>query len=1377
MKIKHKLVGGIGVCALLTAVAATVSIVSFQNIHRLMKATSLNLSSNISRQVSDYDLEKDLQKLLESIDKSTSLEELEKVRKKYLTLSKKEPDENILKLLKEIISSKESTIKIQGEIDSANRKFHKYHDEMHKIILTRVDDQAFDTEIMIDDYYSSIKEIFKKSKNLPNSDQKFSDKIDKTGKSTVKALNEIKAISSVYALINEVEAIINKGMYNTDSAFIKSFSYDLKDAFSNIRNNLKSINDQNSKQLLIDIHDMKNIAIFLLDKRIQLLHKQQQKAKTQALLIKEIHKQEIITLAQAKKLKSNTEKDLSDINKMITKNRDTLFFLGITAILIAIILAIKVRNNIINPLNNIVNQAEAIAVGELPDIMEVKTNDEIGALETSFNKIISNSRQLVSQAQHVAQGEYIVEIEPRSEKDSLSLALIQMTKALAEFNEKSKKQDWFKSGQARLNEEIRGDLKPSTLGKKILIFLANFLDAQVGALYSVDDKDDLMMLANYAYDKKQAKFNRKFKKGEGIVGQAAEEQRTFILDEIPENYIKIKTSTSEIVPKTIAVVPFIYNKKTYAVLELGFLHKLSDQQTAFLEKVGESIAIVLESAKARVRTIDLLGKTQQQSEELQAQQEELRVTNEELEEQTKALKNSESELQAQQEELRVTNEELEEQTKAIQIKNEELNNAKKELENRAKDLELASKYKSEFLANMSHELRTPLNSILILAQLLSENKSGQLSDKDLEFAKTIRNSGSDLLELINDILDLAKVEAGKLQMQIEKYPLANISDEMQRLFSQMAKDKNIEFSINIEPGLPEEIETDSQRLKQIIRNLLSNSFKFTKQGSITLRIFQPENIQLKRSGLLCEKSIGFSVSDTGIGIPLEKQAIIFEAFQQADGSTNRNFGGTGLGLSISREFASMLGGELQLESEPNNGTTFTLYLPNHLTTGKKKPAIKKNIQKEIEEDAKEKTAIVKSALKDRLEQTREMRKISDNKQVQIVDGEDKVLLIVEDDQNFSNVLVELAEEKGFKCLVAEDGETALEILQKQLPNAILLDIGLPGIDGYAVMDKIKENPRLKHIPVHFISGMEDKSNEAIKMGAVGFLAKPISPEKLNEAFKNISSAIAKPIKKILLVEDDKVQRESIKALLDSKELEIIESDSGENAIELFSACAFDSMILDLSLTDMSGFDLLRKLQGNKNLKKTPVIIYTGRDLTSEEHDELRAYSESIIVKGPNSPARLFDEVLLFLHHVESELPSEQKKKVPMVHDKETLFDGKKILLVDDDMRNVFALTSVLEMHNFKVCTAKNGQEGLAKVKSETPDIVLMDIMMPIMDGYQAMEEIRKDKANKKLPIIALTAKAMKGDREKCIDSGASDYLAKPVDTEKLISLLRVWLYQ
>jgi signal transduction histidine kinase/CheY-like chemotaxis protein len=842
-----------------------------------------------------------------------------------------------------------------------------------------------------------------------------------------------------------------------------------------------------------------------------------------------------------------------------------------------------------------------------------------------------------------------------------------------------------------------------------------------------------------------------------------------------------------------------------AVMELASFLPFTDVQRGFLEQLGETIGIVINTIQATMRTEELLRQSQgltqelqERSEELQSQQEELKRANSELEQQAQTLKASEELLQTQQEELQQTNEELEEkaqlleeQNRRIEIKNREIELARAALQERAEQLALSSKYKSEFLANMSHELRTPLNSLLILAKLLSENADKNLTDKQIEFAKTIHQAGADLLELINDILDLSKVEAGKMDVHVTEVALGDLRDYVERTFRPMAEEKGLDLAVEIVgASVPPTVVTDEQRLQQVLKNLVSNAVKFTEDGGVTMRIeVAPETTQFATPTLsTADTVLAFSVSDSGIGIPEDKLRLIFEAFQQADGTTSRKYGGTGLGLSISREIARLLGGEIRVSSTPGKGSVFTLYMPAQFTPldhGDDVGALEARLDQLVREGE---SLVAEGTL---MLGPDEMRipevdldptlllpsEVPDDRE-DVMEG-DRVVLVVEDDELFARTVLECARERGFKGLVALRGDAGLALAREFKPDAIVLDMNLPVMDGWTVLDHLKHHPATRHIPVHIVSAgeLEGKTN-ALRAGAVAFLQKPLGKEHLDETFQQIASFIERGVKSLLVVEDDDDQRNSIVELVGSgDDVEVTAVGTSEDALAELERKHFDCMVLDLKLPDTTGFKLLEQMKKDERFATLPVIVYTGQDLTRREETRLKKYAETIIVKDARSPERLLDETSLFLHRVEARLPQAKRRMLEQLHNVEEIFEGKKVLIVDDDVRNVFALTSVLEANGMEVIFAENGKDGIDTLRANPDvDLVLMDIMMPEMDGYQTMAAVREIPQFSRLPIISLTAKAMRGDREKSIASGASDYITKPVDTDQLLSLMRVWLY-
>jgi signal transduction histidine kinase/DNA-binding response OmpR family regulator len=1032
-----------------------------------------------------------------------------------------------------------------------------------------------------------------------------------------------------------------------------------------------------------------------------------------------------------------------------------------------------------------IKQAKAIAEGNFNnEVKLLSEQDEMGQALTEMTKTL---RGVISQANAIAAGDYNREVKLLSENDELSKALLEMTRRLREItnnnlqalqqleheNARKNEQDWLKTGQTQLSETMSGDLDLPILSKNILTFLARYLNCQVGTFYLLHipnlskDKPCLKLIATYAF-KKRKNITNEILIGESLLGQAALEKETIIVTQVPEDYM-VQSGVGESTPHNLAIIPFLHEGNLKGVFELGAFKPFSDIQLDFLQQVTPAIAIAVNTAESRVRLQELLQQSQTMSEELQSQTEEL---------------------QTQQEELRQTNEELEErsrelerQKEAIRIKNQELEKNRVEVERKAKELEIANKYKSEFLANMSHELRTPLNSMLILAQMLATNKDNNLTDKQVEFAQTIHKAGSELLTLINDILDLSKVEAGHLELHFEEYPLLQIVESLNRKFSHVAEDKELSFIVDIEQSLENTLlYTDSQRLQQVITNLLSNAIKFTeKGGKVILKICRPES---NTHHLSAQHSLTISVIDTGIGIPEKKQKLIFEAFKQADGTTSRRYGGTGLGLSISRELTRLLGGVLNITSEEGVGSTFSLTIPErlekvitveqgeqHIKPVLKLPSTETLVLMDEEPPINEIQPAISESSNVKIHSI-----IDDRENLQ---SGDRVLLIVEDDIQFSQLIQNLAQEKDFKCILAFDGKTGLELAKQYQPNAIVLDIGLPLVDGWTVMDRLKTNPQTRHIPVHFMSGGDiAQSRDARQMGAIGYLLKPVSMTELSNAFKKIEHFIEHEVKYLLIALAEQNRRQQVLDMLSGGEVSTMLVNTSDEAYQKLHGTNVDCIVLDIDFDEGQGLKVLEQLRSDEDLSLIPVIIYANRELTPAEEQRLAQNGEDLTLKAVHSPERLLDETTLFLHQVESKLPKEQQRILKMIHDKEAILNNKKVLLVDDDARNVFSLGATLEEKGMEVLIAKDGTQAM-QLLEENPDVnlILMDIMMPRMDGYETMRKIRAQNRFRKLPIIALTAKAMKGDRVKCIEAGANDYMAKPLETEKLLSLMRVWLYR
>jgi signal transduction histidine kinase/CheY-like chemotaxis protein/HAMP domain-containing protein len=1012
-----------------------------------------------------------------------------------------------------------------------------------------------------------------------------------------------------------------------------------------------------------------------------------------------------------------------------------------------------------------------------------------------------------------------ITVDASGEVADLKDNINQMIANLRETTERNESQDWLNSNLARFSGLMQGQRDLGTVSKLIMSELTPTVNAQFGAFFLTDtdgdgagdaagDVGDLALIASYGYKKRKNVSNR-FKPGEALVGQAALEKTPILITEPPDDYIHVASGLGESAPRNIIVLPVLFEEQVLGVMELASFRPFDDTIQQFLDQLMETIGVVLSTIIANMRTEELLQQSQSltqelqsQSEELQSQQDELKRSNAELEEQAKSLKASEELLQTQQEELQQTNEELQEkaallsqQNRDIEIKNREIELARASLEDKAEQLALSSKYKSEFLANMSHELRTPLNSLLILSNLLAANEDANLTEKQIEFANTIHQAGSDLLTLINDILDIAKVEAGKMDVHPSHVGIAQVHDYVERSFRPLAAQRELGFEISVSEDAPTTIETDEQRLEQVLKNLLSNAFKFTEQGGVTLRIERAPADLAFASEILTQADgvVAFAVSDSGIGIAEDKLKLIFEAFQQADGTTSRKYGGTGLGLSISREITRLLGGEIRAESTPGEGSTFTLYLPESFIPvdqfggSRTAPAPDVDLPAPDLEPAPEPPLVPAPTNGDRLaaaeaeasaaEEAMALPPGLEDDRASLLPG-DRVFLLIEDDEELARTALELGHERGFKGLIALRGEAGLALAHEYKPDAILLSLQLPITDGSIVLEHLKRHPDTRHIPVHVMSDA-DHRQEVLRAGAVGYIEKPLDHGALGEVLDAIGTFIERRVKNLLVVEDDDTERDAIIELIGSgDDVEIVGVGSSEEALAQLADNRFDCLVLDLKLPDGSGFQLLEKIKKTKRYAGLPVIVHTGKDLTRREETRLKKYADTIIVKDVRSPERLLDETSLFLHRIEAGLPHEKRKILEQLHNADAVFEGKKVLIVDDDVRNVFALASVFEGRGMDVLFAENGREGLATLQANPDvDLVLMDIMMPEMDGYETTRAVRELPEFQALPIVALTAKAMKGDREKSIASGASDYITKPVDVDQLLSLMRVWLYQ
>jgi HAMP domain-containing protein/CheY-like chemotaxis protein/signal transduction histidine kinase len=1156
--------------------------------------------------------------------------------------------------------------------------------------------------------------------------------------------------------------------------------------------------------------------------------------------------------------------------------------------------------NLKNTINNMVDRLRVFADEVTRVAKEVGTEGKLGgqaevpgvagtwkALTDSVNAMANSLtvqvRNIADVATAVTKGDLTrqITVEAQGELDELKQNINQMIGNLRETTERNQEQDWLKTNLAKFSRMMQGQKDLESVSRLIMSELTPLVSAHHGAFFIGEGdtgEPTLKLIASYAYRARKNVSNR-FTVGEGLVGQAALEKQPILLTNVPDDYIQITSGLGEAPPRNIIVLPILFEGDVKAVIELASFLPFSTIHQTFLDQLAESIGVVLNMIQANMRTEELLEQSQKltqelqsQSKELQQQQEELKRSNTELEAQARTLRQSEELLKEQQEELQQVNEELEEkasllaeQNAKVEQKNREVESARQALEEKAQQLALSSKYKSEFLANMSHELRTPLNSLLILAKLLTENKDKNLTGKQVEFAQTIYSSGTDLLNLINDILDLSKVEAGKMEVNATDVPVREVTDFVERTFRPVAEQKGLNFALEVSPDAPSPIYTDGQRLQQVLKNLLSNAFKFTERGAVTLSIRRADKGRrfAARSLDRADDVIAFGVKDTGIGIARDKQQLIFEAFQQADGTTSRKYGGTGLGLSISRSIASLLGGEIHVESTPGQGSTFTLFLPvryhepdrrrleDELTSPPRPERLRSHPSTERQSsrpslresstaaarpapaptrdvDRKAITAgtgaggasssattvptapVVAAATERAPVETADEWKLPDLSSIgteQPTDGEtavetlepsledlprpngfeddrddlqpgDRVVLIIEDDGSFAHILLDLARDKGFKGIVGHDGEIGLQLAHAYRPDAITLDIDMPGIDGWAVLDRLKHHPDTRHIPVHIITGIRERQ-QGMKAGAIAYLEKPVTKEALDDSFNRISQFIDQQVKRLLVVEDDDVQRHSMIELIAHEDVEITAVATAEEALRELAQTHYDCMVLDLGLKGgQDGFQLLETVKGDPAMRDLPIIIYTGKELSQEEETRLRRFADTIIIKDVKSPERLLDETALFLHRVEAKLPEHKRRMLERLHNADAVFAGKHVLIVDDDVRNIFSLTSVLEDHGMRVSFAENGKYAIDLLKG-TPDVdlVLMDVMMPEMDGYETTRAIRQIPELRNLPIIALTAKAMKGDREKCIAAGASDYITKPVDTEQLLSLMRVWLYR
>lgn len=1005
-----------------------------------------------------------------------------------------------------------------------------------------------------------------------------------------------------------------------------------------------------------------------------------------------------------------------------------ILFAALVTLIIVMVLAWPLVNTIVFPVRSLTRAVQGVQEGRLEEIKMARRRDEIGQLAFGFNNMIVS---------------------------------------LQTVRQDNEAQQWLQKGANGLSEALSGNQSLDGLARNAITFLCRYIGAEIGAFYLVKDQQ-IVLFGSYAYSHRQTEKNV-FAWGEGLVGQSALEKQPITVNRLSSEHFVLRSGLGESSPKSVTVYPLVHDGHVVALVEFGWFTQLHQNHDVLLQRVGDQIAITVLSTLGRVRTEQLLHQTKEQAEELQTREEELRENQAALEEKNDQLRLQQDQLQSVNVKLEERAEEIERSRKQLELKNVDLEKARDEILQRAEQLKQASRYKSEFLANMSHELRTPLNSLLILAKLLAENQEGNLNDKQQEYAKTIHDSGSDLLALINDILDLSKIEAGRMDVHIDLIKRDEFVQNLLHKFEPLARDKAIEFTIDHQ-NVPESWRSDGQKIGQILKNLIGNAIKFTHKGCVKLEI-RPGQGDKTTDPI---KSLSFAVIDSGIGISQDKLETVFGAFLQADGTTSRKYGGTGLGLAISRELANLLKGSITVESAPGQGSTFTLNIP---------------IESRVSLSFRKEDAVATSAehAAAKIKQTFSNQEQPDSKrsETQIDDDRrtltpgDKSLLIIEDDITFATVLADTARDRGFKVLLAEDGENGLYLANQYLPSGIILDLGLPGIDGDKVMQQLQANLETRHIPIHFMTA-RDYDSQLMRKGAIGFLTKPISSEDMQQALQRLWDMVEQPIKQILLAIDDADTANRVIKYLHGSDIEIHAVRTASEAQTILQTNAIDCLIVGSALPDRATSEFLEWLRSSKEstFATLPVIVYTDHKLLPHEKARMEQLAQSVIDQEQGATDKLLDETVLFLHRVESNLPEESRRMVRMLHDNETIFHERKTLLVDDDMRNIFALSAALQDKRVKVITAKNGREALERLEQHPDtDIVLMDIMMPEMDGYEAMRRIRSQERFESLPIIALTAKAMKGDRALCIDAGASDYLAKPIDIEKLMSMMRVWLYK
>lgn len=1058
----------------------------------------------------------------------------------------------------------------------------------------------------------------------------------------------------------------------------------------------------------------------------------------------------------------------------ILLQRTMLTVISIVILIIILLIAFFIRSTS-DQVNSLRIAAGRMARGETDIKLPKFPKDDLGSLASSFMQIDRNNKKIEIAARAIGNSNFDVAFQPRSKKDDLGHAIVNMRNSLKEFSDASEQEIWVQTGLSKINGVLIGQKKIDDACETVLKTLVDYLGAEIGVFYLHNYSNMLELQCSYAVINEE-NLPRLVRIGQNRLGKVAENRIPMIINSVPEGYLAIGSSLGQAQPKNLLILPLIQAEEIEGVIEIASFTDFHPGTKDFVKQVGVNIASMVQSMKSRIRLQELLEETQTQTEELQTQHSELENLNTELEAQTQKLQASEEELKVQQEELLQANQELEERSNLLEDRNQIIIDRNLEIQKKAEELELSTRYKSEFLANMSHELRTPLNSILLLSRLLSENGENNLNNDQVEYAHVIQNSGKSLLSLIDEILDLSKIEAGKMTVEFKPESIQEVVTSMRSLFSEMAKEKNLDLQFTISNDAPLLITTDRLRLEQILKNLLSNALKFTKTGFIKMNIHddpkKPDHII-------------FSVKDSGIGIPADKLEHIFGAFQQADGSTRRKFGGTGLGLAISRELARLLGGDLTVKSKESSGSEFILSIPvdgsSAITSdseNEKDDPKQEPIEVQVEPDQTEQPSeqkpetnggqsFITSVIPEDVPDDRKSIKKGDN-----------VILIIEDDTSFAKSLLSFTQKKGYKGLVAVRGDEGIEMAFRYNPQAILLDLQLPVKDGWQVMKELKENPSTRHIPVHMMSSYEIRK-ESLRKGAIDFINKPIAFEQMNEIFKKLEKALERGSKKVLIIEENAKHAEALAQYLGTFNVKSEIKGDIQTGVETLKNEGVDCVILDMGIPDEIGYKTLEAVKDNPGLDNLPIIVFTGKNLSRIEEQKIKQYADSIVVKTAHSYQRILDEVTLFLHLVEENKEADGKKKLISNPGRfNDILEGKTVLVADDDIRNIFSLTKALEHFNMHVLTANDGKEALEvlEANADKVDIILMDMMMPQMDGYETTTRIRKHPKLSSLPILAVTAKAMVGDREKCIQAGASDYISKPVDIDQLVSLLRVWLY-